>query len=510
MNEINPSSPARRRISPRRLVLMGSVAGVALAILLGGPSGFRQVSLPTWSNQAQAADTVSLAHPADFADLIAKVKPAVVSVRVKMDQGFQSSATDDNENANPARPGSPQPGSPMEKFFRQFGGDQPQQRRAVTGEGSGFFISADGYAVTNNHVVDHASTVTVTTDDGKMHTAKVVGTDPRSDLALIKVDGSGFPYVKFSDQAPRIGEWAVAVGNPFGLGGTVTAGIVSATGRDIGRGSDDYIQIDAPINRGNSGGPTFDTNGNVMGVNTAIFSPSGGSVGIGFDIPAATAKNVIAQLKDGGHVTRGWLGVQIQPVTSDVADALGLKQAAGALVTEPQSGSPAAKAGVKAGDVIVSIDGGAIKDSRELAQKVGTMSPNSSVKLGLIRDGKEQTISVTLAQMPNQQQAQAGSEQQEDQSQSTPRLGLSLAPARAAGVDGQGVVVTAVDPNGPAAEQGIKTGDVITNVGGTTVSSPSDVQKQLAQLQKAGKHSVLMRVKSEQGTHYVALPLATG
>jgi serine protease Do len=398
----------------------------------------------------------------------------------------------------------------MEKFFRQFGGDQPQQRRAVTGEGSGFFISADGYAVTNNHVVDHASTVTVTTDDGKMHTAKVVGTDPRSDLALIKVDGSGFPYVKFSDQAPRIGEWAVAVGNPFGLGGTVTAGIVSATGRDIGRGSDDYIQIDAPINRGNSGGPTFDTNGNVMGVNTAIFSPSGGSVGIGFDIPAATAKNVIAQLKDGGHVTRGWLGVQIQPVTSDVADALGLKQAAGALVTEPQSGSPAAKAGVKAGDVIVSIDGGAIKDSRELAQKVGTMSPNSSVKLGLIRDGKEQTISVTLAQMPNQQQAQAGSEQQEDQSQSTPRLGLSLAPARAAGVDGQGVVVTAVDPNGPAAEQGIKTGDVITNVGGTTVSSPSDVQKQLAQLQKAGKHSVLMRVKSEQGTHYVALPLATG
>ena len=194
--------------------------------------------------------------------------------------------------------------------------------------------------------------------------------------------------MKFSDQAPRIGEWAVAVGNPFGLGGTVTAGIVSATGRDIGRGADDYIQIDAPINRGNSGGPTFDTNGNVMGVNTAIFSPSGGSVGIGFDIPAATAKNVIAQLKDNGHVTRGWLGVQIQPVTSEVADALGLKQAAGALVTEPQSGSPAAKAGVKAGDVIVSIDGTAIKDSRELAQKIGTMSPGSSVRLGVIRDGK--------------------------------------------------------------------------------------------------------------------------
>jgi serine protease Do len=498
MNEFNPSNPApRRRVSPRRIVLMGSVAGVALAVLLGGPSGFRQVTLPTWSNQVQAAET--LPHPADFADLIAKVKPAVVSVRVKMDQSVQSSSADEN-----ATPG--QPGSPMEKFFRQFGNDQPQHR-AVTGEGSGFFISADGYAVTNNHVVDHAKTVTVTTDDGKIHTATVVGTDPRSDLALIKVDGSGFAYVKFADQAPRIGEWAVAVGNPFGLGGTVTAGIVSATGRDIGRGSDDYIQIDAPINRGNSGGPTFDTNGNVMGVNTAIFSPSGGSVGIGFDIPAATAKSVIAQLKDNGQVTRGWLGVQIQPVTSDVADALGLKQAAGALVTEPQPGSPAAKAGVKAGDVVVSIDGTSLKDSRELAQKVGTMSPGSSVRLGVIRDGNAQTITVTLARMPNQQQAQAGEPQ--DQSQSTPRLGLSLAPAKAAGAGSQGVVVTAVDPDGPAAEQGIKAGDVITNVGATTVSTPGDVQKQLAELQKAGKHSVLMRVKSGDASHYVALPLAT-
>jgi serine protease Do len=502
MNESNPSSPVQRaRISARRIALMGSVAAVAVAVLLGGPGGFRQISLPAWSNQVQAAET--LPHPADFADLIAKVKPAVVSVRVKMDQGVQSSSS--GEDAIPM-----QPGSPMEKFFRQFGGEQPQ-RRAVTGEGSGFFISADGYAVTNNHVVDHAKTVTVTTDDGKIHTATVVGTDSRSDLALIKVEGSGFPFVKFADQAPRIGEWAVAVGNPFGLGGTVTAGIVSATGRDIGRGTDDYIQIDAPINRGNSGGPTFDTQGNVMGVNTAIFSPSGGSVGIGFDIPAATAKTVIAQLKDQGHVTRGWLGVQIQPVTSEVADALGLKQAAGALVSEPQPGSPAAKAGVKAGDVILSIDGTSIKDSRELAQRIGTMSPGSPVRLNVIRDGSQQTINVTLAQMPNQQQAQAGSgSEQQDTSPSTPRLGLSLAPAGAPGAGNQGVVVTAVDPNGPAAEQGIKAGDVITNVGGTSVSTPGDVQKQLGELRKAGKHSVLMRVKSGDATHYVALPLAAG
>jgi serine protease Do len=506
MNESNPSGPApRRAVSMRRLALMGSAAGIAIALLVGGPSGFRQITLPAWSNQVQAAET-TLQHPADFADLIAKVKPAVVSVRVKMEQGLQSSSSD--ENATPTRPGQLQPGSPMEKFFRQFGGDQQPQRRAVTGEGSGFFISADGYAVTNNHVVDHAKTVTVTTDDGKIHTATVVGTDARSDLALIKVEGGGFPYVKFSDNAPRIGEWAVAVGNPFGLGGTVTAGIVSATGRDIGS-ANDYIQIDAPINRGNSGGPTFDTDGNVMGINTAIFSPSGGSVGIGFDIPAATAKNVIAQLKDSGHVTRGWLGVQIQPVTSEVADAMGLKQAAGALVTEPQSGSPAAKAGVKAGDVIVSLDGTPIKDSRELAQKVGTMSPGSSVKLGVIRDGNTQTINVTLAQMQNQQQAQADTEQQ-DSGQAQPHLGLSLAPARAAGAGNQGVVVTAVDPDGPAAEHGIKTGDVIMNVGGTSVSTPVEVQKELAQLQKAGKRSVLVRVKSGEGTHYVALPLATG
>ena len=497
MNESNPVRPAAPRVPRRRLVLMGSVAALAVAALLGGPSTFKQI--PALSNPVQAAEATTQ-HPADFADLIEKVKPAVISVRVKLEQTAQSG---NSEN-------SVQPGSPVDKFLRQFGdqfgqqfgqqfgrqGNAPQ-RRAVTGEGSGFFISADGYAVTNNHVVDHATTVTVTTDDGKIHTAKVIGTDARSDLALIKVDGGNYPFVKFSDHAPRIGEWAVAVGNPFGLGGTVTAGIVSATGRDIGS-ANDYIQIDAPINRGNSGGPTFDTDGNVMGINTAIFSPSGGSVGIGFDIPAATAKNVIAQLKDSGHVTRGWLGVQIQPVTSEVADALGLKQTTGALVSEPQAGSPAAKAGVKAGDVIVSLDGTSVKDARELSQKIGATNPGASVKLGAIRNGSEQTIDVTLAQLPEQKQAAANTGQEE---QSSARLGLTL------GTGDNGVVVTGVDPNGPAAEHGIQTGDVITNVGGSSVSTPTDVQKQLAELRKAGKHTVLVQVKSEQGTHYVALPL---
>ena len=241
------------------------------------------------------------------------------------------------------------------------------------GQGSGFFISADGYAVTNNHVVDKAESVEVTTDDGKSYTAKVIGTDPKTDIALIKVEGrSDFPHVTLAEKPPRIGDWVLAVGNPFGLGGTVTAGIVSARGRDIGAGPyDDFIQIDAPVNKGNSGGPTFDVDGNVIGVNTAIYSPSGGSVGIAFAIPADTVKTVVTQLKDKGTVTRGWIGVQIQPVNADIADSLGLKNAEGALVAEPQSDGPAAKAGIQSGDVITSVNGQPVKDARDLAKRIG-------------------------------------------------------------------------------------------------------------------------------------------
>src|SRR6202040_2465150 len=296
--------------------------------------------------------------------------------------------------------------------------------QVITGEGSGFFISPDGYAVTNNHVVDHAQSVQVTTNDGTVYTAKVVGTDPKTDLALIKVDGKkDFSYVKFADQPPRIGDWVVAVGNPFGLGGTVTAGIVSARGRDIGDGPyDDYVQIDAPINKGNSGGPAFDMNGNVIGVNTAIFSPSGGSVGIGFDIPAATAKLVVAQLKDKGFITRGWLGVQVQPVTADIADSIGLKQARGAMVDNPQDGSPAAKAGIEAGDVITSVNGTDVKDSRDLARTISTMAPGTSVKVDVLHKGESKTLTLALGEMPNDRQANAGGEQSSKQAASTPRL----------------------------------------------------------------------------------------
>ena len=258
--------------------------------------------------------------------------------------------------------------------------DMPQRRKFITGQGSGFFISADGYAVTNFHVVDQADTVEVATDDGKTYSAKVVGRDQRTDLALIKIDGrSDFPFVKLAETPPRIGDWVIAVGNPFGLSSTVTAGIVSARGRDIGAGPyDDFIQIDAPVNRGNSGGPTFDVNGNVIGVNAAIFSPSGGNVGIAFAIPAETVKMVVDQLREKGSVTRGWLGVQIQSVTADLAESLGLKKAEGALIAEPQPDSPASKAGIKAGDVIVSIDGTPVKDARDLARKVAAMAPGSA------------------------------------------------------------------------------------------------------------------------------------
>jgi serine protease Do len=384
-------------------------------------------------------------------------------------------------------------------------------RNVITGQGSGFFISADGYAVTNNHVVEKAESVQVTADDGKIHTAKVIGTDPRTDLALIKVEGGPFPYVKLSDKAPRIGDWVIAVGNPFGLGGTVTAGIVSARGRDIGASAyDDFIQIDAPVNKGNSGGPTFDTDGNVIGVNTAIFSPSGGSVGIAFAIPADTVNSVVAQLKEHGSVTRGWIGVQIQPVTPDIADSLGLKKAEGALVAEPQANSPAQKAGIEAGDVITSVDGKEVKDARDLAKKIGAMAPKSSVKLTVLHKGAEKTLTLTLGELPNAKEARA-SAGDSDSSADVGKLGLTLAPAaRVAGAGAEGVVVTGVESGGVAADHGFSTGDVIIEIAGKSVSTPADVRDVVASARTDGKRSVLIRVKKGDNTRFVALPLGSG
>jgi serine protease Do len=494
----------RRGLSARRIALLATtIAGVgAVAIFAPNAPHSDFLAAAHAQNLTQQAQQLPQ-RPVGFADIVEKVKPAVISVRVKMERPLASGPSSE-ELPFP-------PGSPFDRFFRRFGMPNGGEggHEIVTGQGSGFFITADGYAVTNNHVVQNAETVQVTTDDGKTYGAKVIGADPRTDLALIKVDGKDFPYVKFGDAAPRVGDWVLAVGNPFGLGGTVTAGIVSARGRDIGAGPyDDFIQIDAPVNKGNSGGPTFDVEGNVIGVNTAIFSPSGGSVGIAFAIPAETVKGVVAQLRDKGSVTRGWIGVQIQPVTPEIADSLGLKKAAGALVSEPQHDSPAAKAGIQSGDVITSVDGTPVHDARELARRIGTMNPGASVKLGLFHDGQEKTVTLTLGTLPNEKHAANGDHEQPLADSDVPKLGLKLAPgSKAAGSDGRGVVVTAVDPNGIAADHGFQVGDVILDVGGKSVSSPSDVRDQLADARKEGKHTLLFRVKSNEGTRFVALPL---
>jgi serine protease Do len=522
MTRMNPADPKTesstgpnksRVLGVRRLTLLASVAGLGALVLLGAPALYRPAGIDFGASPARAAET-ALPHPAGFADIVARVKPAVISVRVKIDGTAEPAATrqNDSDETIPFAPGSP-----MQKFFQEFGGqdDQdgqsggPQDHGPIIGEGSGFFISADGYAVTNNHVVDHATSVQVTTEDGTIYKARVVGTDPKTDLALIKVDGkSDFPYVKFADHAPQVGDWVIAVGNPFGLGGTVTAGIVSASARDIGSGPyDDYIQIDAPINKGNSGGPAFDVNGEVIGINTAIYSPSGGSVGIGFDIPAETAKMVVAQLKQTGSVTRAWLGVQVQPVTAGIADSLGLKKAEGAIVDDAQRGSPAARAGLEAGDVITAINGNPVKDAREFARTIAMAAPDSSITLDFLRQGETRSVSVTLAKMPDEQQANAGT-QTGTPTNGAPHLGLTLAPAGAVSGSGvAGVVVTAVDPDGPAAEQGFQSGNVILDVAGKAVTNPGDVIKALREAKAQGKRDILMRVKMGDATRFVALPL---
>jgi serine protease Do len=462
-----------------------------------------------------------VAQPVGFADIVERVKPSVISVKVNINEKV---AKDDSGNSDD----SPfQPGSPMERFFKRFGGPDglppgmrggPRGGRgAVTGQGSGFFISSDGYAVTNNHVVDGADKVEVTMDDGKTYSAKVIGTDPRTDIALIKVAGrTDFPFAKLSESKPRIGDWVLAVGNPFGLGGTVTAGIVSASGRDIGNGPyDDFIQIDAPVNKGNSGGPAFNTEGEVMGVNTAIYSPSGGSVGIAFSIPASTVKTVIAQLKDKGSVSRGWIGVQIQPVTADIADSLGLKKAEGALVAEPQANGPAAKAGIESGDVITAVNGETVKDARELARTIGGLAPGAAVKLNVLHKGQDKVVNLTLGQLPNSMEAKADTDNSDKggatKGTDVPRLGLTLAPANSvAGAGKDGVVVTEVDPKSAAAERGFKEGDVILEVAGKSVTNAGDVREAINAARTDNKNSVLMRIKSGGSSRFVAVPLAKG
>lgn len=391
------TTPARKRTAKW-------LGAAAVAALIAGGAVESGLVAPTPAHAELRSAAQPIQNVPSFADVIERVKPAVVAVKVKV----QNVADRDEDGPQFSLPDLPQ-GHPMERFFKQFRegpqgprGERQRPRQFSQGLGSGFFISADGYVVTNNHVVDNATEVTVTMDDGKELSAKVIGTDPKTDLALLKVDGgSDFPYVRLAGQKARIGDWVVAIGNPFGLGGTVTAGIVSAQHRDIGAGPyDDFIQIDASVNKGNSGGPTFNLSGEVVGVNTAIFSPSGGNVGIAFAIPASTVDQVVTSLKEKGSVTRGFIGVQMQPVTKEIAEAIGLKEPKGALVAEAIKDGPAAKAGVKTGDTIIAVDGQPVREAKDLSRRVAQVAPGKTLSLTLYREGKERTVTLEVASQP--------------------------------------------------------------------------------------------------------------
>ena len=461
---VNSDGKPRGALSARRLVLLASSAALA-ATFFAGPGGS--------------------------------------SVRGKVEGGQEMTGLED-ENSSGDALGS------AEGFFRRFGipggmsHDRTRPQSFTMGQGSGFFISADGYAVTNAHALDTAESAEVTTQDGMIYTAKVIGTDPNTDLALIKVDQrADFPFVNLAGSVPRVGDRVFTLGNPFGLGGTVTTGIVSARNRDIGTSAyEDFIQIDAPVNLGNSGGPAFDVDGYVVAVSTAIFSPSGGSVAI----PSDTVKIVVAQLKDKGVVRHGWMGVQVQSVTTGIADGFGMKSAQGALVVEPQPDGPAVKAGILSGDVITSVNGQPAKDARDLAKQIRTMAPDSTIKLVVLRQGEEKTVSVTLGELPNE--GRASVEDHENAGDDAPQLGLTVAPAaKVMDSSSEGVAVTAIDLDGRAARQGVKVGDVILNVAGKAVSTPADVRDALGDAHADGKRTVLMRISSEEGTRFVAVPL---
>jgi len=410
------------------------------------------------------------------------------------------------------------PGSPFEKFFKDFpgqNGQQAPQQGPTQALGSGFIIDPSGYVVTNNHVVEEASKVQVNLSDGRSFDAEIIGTDPKTDLALLRIKADkDLPYVSFGDSdKTRVGNPVMAVGNPFGLGGTVTAGIVSARGRNINAGPyDDFLQTDAAINRGNSGGPMFNTDGEVIGINTAIFSPTGGSVGIGFAIPANLAKNVIAQIKESGSVERGWLGVQIQPVSPEIADAIGLDKAKGALVASVVPDSPADRAGLKQGDVIVTFGTSDIDEMRDLPRIVANTHVDETVDVAILRDGKMQTREVTIAKLAADQVAMAPAHR--DGRVESEKLGATVAALTDEARQQlnvpeavEGVVVTAVDPSGPAAEKGLRPGDIIQQIDGQKVSKPADVT--VAIDGQTSKNAVLLLVNRAGNELFVGVRLKT-
>jgi serine protease Do len=517
------------RPSLKTVLKTSTVAGLAAVMLSTG--------IPTAVTHSFAAPVkIEAPQVPSFANVVDAVSPAVVSVRVQSRANPVSDEVSNGFSFDFGGRGLDElpDDHPLKRFFKEFGGpnggpdnDKRAERRhgprdgkpgrlRPTSQGSGFFISEDGYLVTNNHVVSDGSAFTVILNDGSELDAKLVGKDSRTDLAVLKVDDKRkFSYVAFADDSRvRVGDWVVAVGNPFGLGGTVTAGIISARGRDIGSGPyDDYLQVDAAVNRGNSGGPTFNLNGEVVGINTAIFSPSGGNVGIAFAIPASVAKDVVADLMKDGEVSRGWLGVQIQPVDKDVAESLGLAEASGALVVEPQAGSPGEKAGIRKGDVITAVNGDTIKGPRELARKIARMRPGTSVDVALWRDGKTESVKLEIGTLPAEtKESSAGSDQpqQEEQLPSSEKaladLGVTVTPSD----DGNGVTISSVDPDSAASDRGLKEGEKIVSVNNQEVKSADDILKVIEQARKDGRTKALFQIEADSASRFVALPISQG
>jgi len=500
------------RSVPARAALLGLSCLLAEPLMLGGPS-----------------DTAfARAAPDSFADLAAKLLPAVVNISSTQTVQARNGAP----GVGPEMPLFP-PGSPFEQFFKDFlnrnrpgarpgdkGAPAVPERRAQS-LGSGFIVDAGGLVVTNNHVIDGADEINVTLQDNTTLKATVVGRDESGDIALLRVKpDKPLTAVEFGDSdLSRVGDWVVAIGNPFGLGGSVTAGIVSARGRNIHQGPyDDFIQTDAAINRGNSGGPLFNMDGQVIGINTAIYSPSGGSIGIGFSIPANMAKNVVAQLRDFGHPRRGWLGVRIQQVTPDIADSLGLKDSTGAMIAGVNDNGPADKAKIRSGDIVLKFNGQDVKDMHTLPRIVADSEVGKQVPVVLWRDGKEVTVQATLAEKPDDATLAAAdptSKPEAPKPFEVSGLGLKIAPMSQElkdkfqlNADQKGVVITDVAQGSNAAERGLKPGDVIVEVQQGEVSTPADVQKRVDAARKADRRFVLMLIQRQDGVQYMPLSLS--
>lgn len=472
------------------------MSSAALALALGGATAVPVGPVSTaW---AQAAPVAPPGAPASFADIVQRVAPAVVSIDVTR----SAPAVNDLSQLFPGFPFPLLPNRPN---------GEPGRLPQAQVSGSGFFISADGYVVTNNHVVENATKVMVGLNDGRELPARVVGRDPLTDLAVLKVEGRGFPYVSFETQAkPRVGDWVLAMGNPFGLGGTATAGIVSAYGRDIGETYVDFLQIDAPINRGNSGGPTFDVYGRVIGVNTAIFSPSGGSVGIGFAIPADLADGIVRQLIAGGSIVRGYIGATIQNLTPEIADSLGLKGRKGALVAEVTPGGPSERAGLKSGDVVLALNGRPLASSSDLTRRVAQAREGDLIRLDVWRDGRTRTVDVRAARRP------ADLDQGPGPAAPDAALGLTVAPLdpllreRYGLKAGQtGVVVTAVAPGSEAAEKGVRAGDVIDRVGERPIRTTEDLRQAVDEARRDHRPAILARITRQGRSIFVPLKVAS-